>query len=170
VSATDPEAFCERLALPLVRSLTLYCGDVGLGQELAQEALARALEHWPQVSVMDSPEGWAFRTGVNLANSWFRRRTLERRVNQRSLTTRPPVSSASVHAGLESGPVREAVRSLPPRQRQTIIARYFLDLSVDETARLLRCAPGTVKAATAKALAHLRASGLLDDREPEDSL
>lgn len=77
----DPAAFCDRVSGRLVGSLTLYCGDRHLAEELAQEALARAWERWPAVSRMASPEGWAFRTAMNLARSGFRRRRIERRVS-----------------------------------------------------------------------------------------
>ncbi len=38
------------------------------------------------------------------------------------------------------------MRSLPVRQRSVVVLRYFpRDLSVEETAKVLGCAPGTVK-------------------------
>jgi RNA polymerase sigma factor (sigma-70 family) len=60
----------------------------------------------------------------------------------------------------------DALRGLPPRQRTMIVLRYFEDLSVEETARLLRCSPGTVKSATSRGLARLRDAlqDTLDDR------
>ena len=48
------------------------------------------------------------------------------------------------------------LRMLSPRQRAVIVCRYLCDLSEVETARVLRCAPGTVKTHTARALAQLR--------------
>jgi RNA polymerase sigma factor (sigma-70 family) len=151
--------------------MTLYCGDAGVGEQLAQEALVRAWQRWDQVSTMDAPEAWAFRTAMNLANSWLRRRVAERRANQRTLVAAAIHADDSPrHAGSEGdGPaVRAAVRALPPRQRAVIIARYFQDLTVEETAALLECAPGTVKATTAQAIARLRAGGLLKTLEPEE--
>jgi RNA polymerase sigma factor (sigma-70 family) len=65
----------------------------------------------------------------------------------------------------ESIAVRVAVRSLPPRQRAVIVARFFLGFDVAETAQILGCRTGTVKANTFKALANLRRAGLLDGEE-----
>jgi RNA polymerase sigma factor (sigma-70 family) len=52
--------------------------------------------------------------------------------------------------------VRAALASLPPRQRATLVLRYYCDLSVEETAKELGCTPGTVKSQTAKGLSALR--------------
>ncbi len=48
------------------------------------------------------------------------------------------------------------------------MCRFFLTLDVRETAEVLGCADGTVKAATHQALASLRRSGLIDDPEEVD--
>lgn len=160
----DPARFCDRVSGRLVGSLTLYCGDRHLAEELAQEALARAWERWPAVSRMASPEAWTFRTAMNLANSGFRRRRIERRVLARAVgrETVDPDDGTAVA-------VRAAVRALPPRQRAVIVARWFLGYGVAETAELLGCAPGTVKSTTHQALARLRESGLADaDADAED--
>ncbi len=58
--------------------------------------------------------------------------------------------------------IRAAVAALPERQRATIVARFYLGLSVAETAEHLGCAEGTVKAATSQALDRLRSHGFVD--------
>ena len=58
--------------------------------------------------------------------------------------------------------VTGALALLPMRQRETVVLRYYLDLSVEETARTMRCSVGTVKSQTAKALVSLR--GHLEDQ------
>jgi predicted RNA polymerase sigma factor len=58
-AALDPmdfEHFVAREHRRLVRALTLYCGDQGLAEQLAQDALVRARERWPTVSAMHTPE------------------------------------------------------------------------------------------------------------------
>lgn len=56
--------------------------------------------------------------------------------------------------------VREAVAALPARMREAVIRRHFLGDSVRDTAAAMRCAEGTVKSLTHKAMAHLRDAGL----------
>lgn len=113
---------------------------------------------------MGSPEAWTYRTAFNLASSWYRRLGAERRARQRLDALRPHEAD---QAAEEDHHVRDAVQALPPRQRAVIACRFFLDLSVEDTAMLLECAPGTVKAATSQALAALRAGALgRDDTNP----
>ena len=64
--------------------------------------------------------------------------------------------------------VRAAVASLPRRQRAALVARYFADLSVSDTAVLLGCAPGTVKALTSQAISRLQASLVMEIQEEEE--
>ena len=105
---------------------------------------------------MASPEAWVYRTAFNLARSSFRRVAAERRANSRLRAPLPLPDAAEAIA------VRDAVRALPARQRAVVISRFFLGLDVEETARVLGCRAGTVKAHTFKALGNLRAVGLID--------
>lgn len=51
-----------------------------------------------------------------------------------------------------------ALRLLPVRQRTAVVLRYLGDLSVEDTAEVMGCSPGTVKSQTARAIAALRKS------------
>jgi RNA polymerase sigma-70 factor (ECF subfamily) len=156
----EPAAFCRAIRDRLVGSLTLYCGDRAVAEELAQEALVRAWERWDRVGAMASPEAWTYRTAFNLASSWGRRRSAERRANRRSVPL-DDLAASPDSATVEA--VRAAVAALPPRQRAAVVCRFYLAMTVAETAETLGCAEGTVKSATHQALAALKASGLVDD-------
>ena len=148
----EAEAFVRSL-YPRVRGLLqLHTGDRDLADELTQEALARVWERWGRVRDMASPHGYTYRIALNLARSWYRRRGRERR----AIARLGPEAVVDAPATAEHVATRTAVLSLPRRQREVVLLRYFAGLSVDETATALRCAPGTVKAHTHRALTHLR--------------
>ena len=150
----DPEAFCRRHWRPLARSLALYTGDVALGQDLAQEALARVLARWGRVRRMRSPGGYAYRIGVNLARDAMRARS-----RQVAETAERQVGTPDTSARLV---IDDALAGLPPRQRLAVSLRYLADLSVTQTADAMGCRPGTVKALCHQATQRLQTSPHLD--------
>jgi RNA polymerase sigma-70 factor (sigma-E family) len=160
--------FCRTEYPRLVGTLSLYCGDRYVAEELAQEAIVRVIGGWPKVRRLDAPGAWAHRVAINLANSHLRRELAERRAKQR-LSARAP----HVHHDPDTPSalaVREAVARLPKRQRAVVVLRFFADLSVREVADLLDCPEGTVKSLTAKALASLRAANLRELKEVSDAI
>lgn len=147
------DRFCAEAYPQLVSALAHHVGDRHLAEEFAQEALVRLCDRWPQVRRMDSPLGWAFRVGSNLASSHFRRRAAERRARQRH----GPQASAHTDAdAADRLAVRAALQSLTTRQREAIVLRYFLGLDVEQTARVLGASSVAVRGLTHRAVAALR--------------
>ncbi len=67
----------------LIAGLTRMVRDVGLAEDLAQDALVIALEQWPQSGVPDNPGAWLMATAKHRAIDQFRRgATLERKQEQ----------------------------------------------------------------------------------------
>lgn len=149
-------AFCTEEHPGLVGLLTLHVGDRRIAEELAHEALVRAQEQWGRVQHLDARSAWLRRVGYNLANSWWRRRFAERRA-----LALAAAASDGDGGGVEPGDalaVRSAVAALPRRQRTAVGLRYFVGLSVAETAVEMGCAEGTVKSLTSQGVARLRES------------
>lgn len=135
-------------------ALTLYCGDVGVAQELAQDTLVRCREKWERVASAARPGAYAHRIAINLANSRFRRRSAERRALRRVAG-----GADTAHhdpCGADGLAVRRAVSSLPPRQREVVVRRFFLDEEVAVVAAAMGIAPSSVRSATTRALEALR--------------
>lgn len=151
----DFAAFCERQYPRLVGALRLHVRDDGVAEELAQEAFARTCRDWTKVSTLMSPASWLFRVGFNLANSHHRRRAAERRARHRLHAG--DAGAQRDHAPEDTLMVRAALQRLRPRAREALILRYYVDLSVEDVARLMRCPESTVKTLTRRGLAHLRA-------------
>jgi RNA polymerase sigma factor (sigma-70 family) len=148
---------------PVVRGLTLALGDRARAEDAAQEAFARAVRKWSKVRVMERPVGWVYVVAMNVARRSARRRAREAELFEPARAT-PVDMTGAVSTRLA---LREAVEALPRRQREAIALRYFADLSIDETAAAMKCAPGTVKSAVHAALATLRVD--LEDEVARDA-
>jgi RNA polymerase sigma-70 factor (ECF subfamily) len=76
VTATDTHRAIDaiwRIESPrLIAGLTRMVRDVGLAEDLAQDALVVALEHWPQSGLPDNPGAWLMTTAKNRALDLFR--------------------------------------------------------------------------------------------------
>lgn len=90
MSATDPHQATHqaidavwRIESPrLIAGLTRITRDVGLAEDLAQEALVAALEQWPQSGVPDNPGAWLMATAKHRALDHHRRNALLDRKHQ----------------------------------------------------------------------------------------
>ena len=83
------------------------------------------------------------------------RRPWRREVATRSCPTRAPTRPSMWTAAWPSSTCSSSCRE---RRRQCVVLRYFVDLSVEETALQLGINAGTVKSQTARALEQVRAS------------
>jgi len=158
-AGADFDQICRDLFPRLAGAMALYTGDRALGEELAQEALARL---WSRRQPLPSSEAtpWCFRVATNLANSWFRRVAVARRAHARlgAPEASPPGAPEDRLA------VLEAVAGLPRRQRQAVVLRYFAGFDTREAAQAMGCAEGTVRALVSQAFDGLR--GALGDEAP----
>ena len=67
----------------LIAGLTRITGDVGLAEDLAQDALVAALERWPQSGIPDNPGAWLMATAKHRAIDQLRRgKMLDRKHEQ----------------------------------------------------------------------------------------
>ena len=66
----------------LIAGLARMVRDVGLAEELAQDALVVALERWPEAGVPDNPAAWLMATAKNRAIDRLRRRKLTDRKHE----------------------------------------------------------------------------------------
>src|ERR1700675_4025700 len=93
----------------LIAGLARIVRDVGLAEDLAQEALVTALEQWPQSGVPDNPGAWLMATAKHRAIDQLRRRTLLDRKHEelgREVAVREmavPDLGAALDATLDAG-------------------------------------------------------------------
>lgn len=155
VDVRDFDAFFEREYAPLLRLMFAMTGNLLEAEELAQEAMTRALERWDRVGAMASPAGYVYRTAVNLNRSRIRR--LSRSVRwsrpQRSFDAEPEVIGSLV----------AALRSLSRGQREAVLLVEWLGLDAGEAGRILGISPSSVRSRVHRAKAFLVKPGESDD-------
>jgi RNA polymerase sigma-70 factor (sigma-E family) len=130
----------------------LLCEDWQRADDLVQATATRLFTHWGRVRVMDNIDGYVRTIMVRCflgerRSGWGRKVTLLGRLPEAAATF------ADTDASLD---LRSALAALPPRQRATLVLRYYCDLDIIQTAHALGCTTGTVKTQTARGLNSLR--------------
>jgi RNA polymerase sigma-70 factor (sigma-E family) len=158
-SRDEFERFVAEVSGDLLRTAYLVQWDLPTAEDLVQECLIKVARRWYRVRTMERPAAYAKRILINLAIDGAKRSARHR-------------SELEAHPALEEGLDETAARdlglveykhelmlavgALPPRQRATLVLRYFEDLSESQTAELLGWSIGTVKSTTSRALDRLR--------------
>ena len=133
-------------------------------EDIAQEAFLRAYRDWDRVGSYEHQAAWVRRVAANLATSGLRRRLVEAQALGRLAARREPALDV---LPADNADFWRAVRALPPRQAQAVALYYLEDLSIQQTAAVLDCAEGTVRAHLARARSALaRRLGLDAGEEP----
>jgi RNA polymerase sigma factor (sigma-70 family) len=151
-AAKTVEAVWRVEAARVVATLARYTGDLGLAEELAQDALVAALEQWPAEGVPANPGAWLTAVGKRRAVDHFRRAdTLRRKVGE--LGRELEIDGE----GYEDGAVLDAVDAVDAAAAGTAID--------DDLLRLVFTACHPVLSAEARVALTLRVLGGLSTAE-----
>lgn len=137
----------------------LILGDADDAEDVAQEALIRAFRAFDRFDPARSFRPWLLGITSNLAHNRLRSIGRYLAALRRLVQAEPePVTPAATGDSKqwEAKILWQAVRRLRPRDQEVIYLRFFLELSVDETAAALDVAPGTVKSRLHRAVGRLR--------------
>ncbi|WP_433834260.1 SigE family RNA polymerase sigma factor [Actinoplanes sp. CA-015351] len=146
-------AFVVDRAPALVRVAYALTGDQQTAEDLVQSALAKAFARWSRIS--GDPEPYVRRIIYNDRVSGWRRQGRRPELLMAELPEAGPAYRHDQDTALRLT-LRQALLSLPPRQRAVLVLRYLEDRSVEQTAEVLGCRPGTVASQAARALKKLR--------------
>jgi len=164
VSSRDDEytEYISARMMSLRRTAYLLCQDWHRADDLVQAAITKLYVHWGRARAADHIDAYA-RTVLVREFLGERRSAWARRVRLDGQLTRASTGETSDHDALLD--LRAALGAVPPRQRATLVLRFYCDLNVEQAAQVLGCSPGTVKSQTVKGLAALRRA-LDPDPEP----
>jgi RNA polymerase sigma-70 factor, ECF subfamily len=147
----DFESFFRDHYRRLTQGMLLLTGDRWEAEDLAQEAFTRVYHRWAQVSQTESPDGYLYRTALNL-----------RRNRLRALAVRARRSFAGESLSYESPAVAErldilrAVAELPAAQKEALVLVDWIGFEVSEVAELLGIEPVSVRVRLYRARKSLR--------------
>src|SRR5438132_11594825 len=150
----------HRWALIRLASLLLHNRDQA--EEVVQDAFVKTYVAWDRIRDPHNALAYLRSAVLNGARSRMRHlQVVERTVEARSGNSQSP--EAAVMAGEEHRRMMTALRSLPRRQAECLVLRFYLDLSEAETAATLGISPGSVQTHVHRGLAAL-ATRLGDSR------
>ena len=147
------ELFTEH-HLGLVRLALLMVGDLATAEDVVQDAFEQLHRRWRGLRQQSSALDYARSAVLNGCRSVLRRRLVARRHEGR-IPGPPPYGADAVIALEQRSELIGAFGSLPRRQREVLALRYYLDLSVADTAATLRISEGAVRSTASRGLAAL---------------
>ena len=151
------EAFYREHRDGLVRLCFLTTLDLEVAADAAQEAMLRAFGRWATLKD-EMPLAWVRRVALNLCRSRWRRA-------QRELHLLPRLYSVPPSPSTRDLDLVGTLRSLPDRQREAVVLRYWGDLSVEQCASVMAVSVGSVNQHLSRARSALRSSGVLASEE-----
>jgi RNA polymerase sigma-70 factor (sigma-E family) len=140
----------------LRKTAFLLCGDWFLADDLVQDALTRLFGVWGRVSASGDPGPYTHKILVNLYLD-HRRRPSRREM---PLAQLPDASSAAQPSPVDEDRDRlmAALRQVPSGQRAILVLRYWEDLSIEQTARIVGTSASNVRSQASRGLDALRAA------------
>jgi RNA polymerase sigma-70 factor (sigma-E family) len=130
-------------------------GDVASAEEIVQDSFIAVHAAWRGLRDIDKGVHYLRRTVMNRSRSLLRHRVV---VDKHMPASEPDMPSAEqvAIAALQRAAVVAALRTLPARQREALVLRFYLDLSEEQVAAAMQISQGAVKSHTARGKAALR--------------
>lgn len=130
--------------------------DPDRAADATQETGLRFLKQIPHFRGDSQLRTWSLGIALNVVREAQRVRGVEVIDDAKETVAATPRAAHLTDAEEEREVLNRHLDALPERQRQAVVLRFFEELSVNETARAMNCAAGTVKATVHQALRALR--------------
>lgn len=164
VKSVDRDALVARLfaveGAALVRLARLFTDDRTAAEDLVQEAFVRLHRAADRVQDPDKAAAYLRSIVLNLARDHNRRglMSLRHRDAERLEPPPEPTPQDRIEADEDELAILEALRGLPPRQRDCLVLRFYLELSSTEIADTLGISANSVKTHVKRGIAVLRST------------
>ena len=139
----------------LVRLARLFTDDRNAAEDLVQEGFIRLQRSAHLIRDPDKAAAYLRSIVLNLARDHNRRGLMSLRHQETGLAREPASVEAVVIADEHEREIIEALNTLPNRQRDCLVLRFYLDLSEQETAQSMGISPNSVKTHCRRGLAAL---------------
>jgi RNA polymerase sigma-70 factor (sigma-E family) len=139
----------------LVRLAVLLVRDVATAEEVVHDSFIAMHSSWRQLRASDKALSWLRQSVVNRCRSVLRHRVVVDRNAPKPAPDMPSAQQGALSL-LERSAVISALRTLPPRQREALVLKYYADLSEEQIAATMGISQGAVKSHTARAMSALR--------------
>jgi RNA polymerase sigma-70 factor (sigma-E family) len=139
----------------LVRLAVLLVHDVPTAEEVVQDAFEAMHTAWRRLREEEKALSYLRQAVVNRSRSVLRHRTVVDRNAPKPAPDEPSAEHGAL-ALIERSAVIAALRTLPDRQREAVVLRYYADLSEADIAATMGISRGAVKSHTARAMAALK--------------
>jgi RNA polymerase sigma-70 factor (sigma-E family) len=156
-SQADLGEFYSTHANSAKRLAYLLTGDNELAEDITQDAFVKVAGRLGGLRKQEASAAYLRQTVVNLCRSHLRHRRVERAYFQREAAMHR-AEAVEARDVLAANVLWKELQRLPYRQRCAVVLRYYEDLSEQQTADLLNCSVGAVKALTTRAMEQLRAN------------
>jgi RNA polymerase sigma-70 factor (sigma-E family) len=140
----------------LVRLAVLLVRDVATAEEVVQDSFVAMHSAWRRLRDSDKALSYLRQSVVNRSRSVLRHRVVVDRNAPKPAPDMPSAEQGALSL-LERSAVISALRTLPPRQREALVLKYYADLSEAQIAASMGISQGAVKSHTARGMASLRA-------------
>jgi RNA polymerase sigma-70 factor (ECF subfamily) len=150
------EAFFLANHLDVFACFRLLARDPDEAEEIAQEAFLRVWQRWDRVAAMERPDGYLYRTAMNVWRSRRRRAAVALRRLGRRTTSADAPTTGGMPAVEDRDAVSRALRGLSERQRAAFVLTEGLELTSDEAGEAMGIAASTVRVLAARAREALR--------------
>jgi RNA polymerase sigma-70 factor (sigma-E family) len=151
----DPDAAAEAVTwiykahlLSLTRLAHVMLGDRAAAEDVVQEAFCGLYRRWHHLADTGKAVSYLRSSVLNGCRSAMRRRA-------RAGADREPPPAASAESAVmareDRREIMRAIRQLPPRQREVLVLRYYLDLSDADIAAVMGIGASSVRSAARRA-------------------